>query len=296
MAVLRPGENPGDRAQIGEAFRAEAPRRPRPDVEQRNLFERARGLEIGDKIGIADKFRVSREGGAGNLLKRLVEFSVRRQRFLAFRLQRVLKNGRRQQLHLVGRRAAIGVFERDDLALLGDAETAADGASRLRGDGVAGRRAAARHRAAASMEEGDGDALLASDLGEARLRLEQLPVRRQEAAVLVGVGIADHHLLQIALPARRAAHDRNLQEIAHDRRRGAQIADRLEERHDRQRQNLDAGFVEEQPRLLGEQIDAEHVDRRTRHRQNESAEGFAVELRPHLGDHFEHLDDVARIS
>ena len=61
-------------------------------------------------------------------------------------------------------------------------------------------------------------------------------------------------------------------------------------------QDLDARFVEKKPRLLGEQIDAEDVDRRTRHRQNKSAEGFAVELRAHLGDDLEHFDDVARIG
>ncbi len=109
------------------------------------------------------------------------------------------------------------------------------------------------------MEEGDGDAHLIADFGEPRLRLEQLPVGRKEAAVLVGVGIADHHFLKIALRLRAAAHDGDLQQIAHDRRRVLKVADRLEQRNHRQGNMIAIGGRCEQPRLSGEEIDAEHV-------------------------------------
>ncbi len=87
--------------------------------------------------------RVRRQRRAGKRLESVVEFGARNQRLLAFGFQRVGEDGRGEQLHLIGRRAAIGVFERHHLALLGDAETAANRARRLRGDGVAGWRAAA---------------------------------------------------------------------------------------------------------------------------------------------------------
>ena len=55
----------------------------------------------------------------------------------------------------------IGVAGGDGLALLGDAEAAAHGAGRLGADGAAGRPAAARHAAAAAVEERERDAVLA---------------------------------------------------------------------------------------------------------------------------------------
>ena len=173
------------------------------------------------------------------------------QRLFALGFQRMLEHARGEQLHLIERGALVGIFVRDHLALLGDAEAAADRAGGLGGDGAAGRRAAAGDRAAAAMEEGDRDALLGADLGQLRLRLGKLPVGGDEAAILVRVRIADHHLLHLALPMRGAADQRHRQRLAHDRGRGAEIVDGLEQRHDGQRADLGAGRIEKCAALLG---------------------------------------------
>ena len=132
------------------------------------------------------------------------------------------------------------------------------------------------------MEEGDGDAALVSDPREQCLRLGELPVRRQKAAVLVGVGVADHDFLQSALGREAAAHERYRQQVAHDGGRTAQIVDGLEERHDRQRAALDPGRVGEEPGFLRQQVDAQDVGGVPRHAQDEAAEGIAVGDAAHL--------------
>src|SRR5207245_896647 len=91
-------------------------------------------------------------------------------------------------------RAAVGEFERHDLSLLSDAEAAPNRARGLCRDRPPGRGAAPAHRAPAAVEEGDGNAALAPQPGEPELSLGELPVGRQKPAVLVGVGVADHHL------------------------------------------------------------------------------------------------------
>ena len=65
---------------------------------------------------------------------------------------------------------------------------------------LSGRAAAAPDRAAAPVEQAQGDAVLLRDLGQRGLGDVQLPVGRQIAAVLVAVRVADHDFL---LPAAR---------------------------------------------------------------------------------------------
>ena len=143
VAVLRPGEHPGDGAQIAERPRAEAARRARADIEQRDLLERARRLEILDEAGMGDEAGIGGAAGAGQRLQDVVELALRLQRLLALGFQRMLEHARGEQLHLIERGALIGIFIGHHLALLGDAEAPADRAGRLGGDGAAGGRAAA---------------------------------------------------------------------------------------------------------------------------------------------------------
>ena len=75
VAVLRPGEHPRNGAQIAQRARAEAPRRARADIEQRDLLERARRLEIGDEVGMADEARIGGARSAGQRLQGVVELA-----------------------------------------------------------------------------------------------------------------------------------------------------------------------------------------------------------------------------
>ena len=58
-----------------------------------------------------------------------------------------------------------------------------------------GRTGAAADRATATVEEADRDARLGTDAGQGLLGAVETPQARQDAAVLVAVAVADHHLL-----------------------------------------------------------------------------------------------------
>ena len=245
---------------------------------------------MGDETGIGGA------RGPGQRLQDVVELALRPQRVLALGFERMLEHARGKQLHLVEAGSLIGVFVRDHLALLGDAEAAADRAGGLRRDGAPRRRAAAGDRAAAAMKEGDRYARIGADLGQLRLGLRQFPVRGDEAAILVGIGIADHHFLHAALPMGAAADERHGERLAHDRGRGAEIADGLEQRHDGKGADFGAGRIEKRPALFGEDIGAEDIVDRARHRQDEGADGVAVEHVPRRSRLREHVDQFGRFG
>ena len=103
------------------------------------------------------------------------------------------------------RRARPGqaVLERDRLALLGELQPAGDSVRRLGEDRGMGRPAAAARAPAAAVEHRQLDPALTREPRELLLRLEDLPLRRDDTAVLAGVRVADHHL-----EAARAGCDR----------------------------------------------------------------------------------------
>src|SRR5690606_29105125 len=90
------------------------------------------------------------------------------------------------------------IFRRDDLALLGDADLAVHRTAGLRDDRIIARTTAAADRAAAAMKQPQPHAVALEHLDEADLGLVELPARGDEAAILVAVGIAEHHLLHAA--------------------------------------------------------------------------------------------------
>src|SRR5439155_586523 len=82
--------------------------------------------------------------------------------------------------------------------------------------------AAWAHGPAAAVEERDRDAALPPQPRELDLRLRELPVRREEAAVLVRVRVAEHDLVHAALCADAAPDHGHLEQLAHDLRRAPQ--------------------------------------------------------------------------
>src|SRR5439155_11505580 len=101
-------------------------------------------------------------------------------------------------LQVAMRDPAMPVARERHLALLGDPYSSLHAAPGLAQDRAVGRPAAPADRAPAPMEEQQADAFRAADVGQLALRAIELPVRRDEPAVLVAVGIAEHHLLQAA--------------------------------------------------------------------------------------------------
>jgi len=120
------------------------------------------------------------------------------------------------------------------------------------------------------MEEAEPDAMALEHLDERDLGLVELPARGEKAAVLVAVGIAEHHLLGHPPALQQPAVLWNREQLVHDPAAFAQVADRLEERHDVDVETR-LGRAQ-QPRLLEEEGRLEHV-------------GDAVRLRDHIVRH-----------
>ena len=120
-----------------------------------------------------------------------------------------------------------------------------------------GRPAAAAERAAAAVEEHPRDAVALELLGERDLRAVGRPARRDVARVLVGVRVADHHLLLVADRAQRGAVDRQLEQRAQGLGRRLERVLGLEQRHDPQPRALAARLG--QPALLHQQQHLEQV-------------------------------------
>jgi hypothetical protein len=81
--------------------------------------------------------------------------------------------------------------------LLGELDLTMHRVGGLGEDRLVGRPAAAPDRAAASVEEPAGDTLIVGELDHAALRLVETPARGQNAAVLAGVRVPEHHFLLI---------------------------------------------------------------------------------------------------
>src|SRR5262249_47658587 len=126
----------------------------------------------------------------------------------------------------------VGIFAGDDLALLGDADLAVHRPARLRDDRVIARSAAAADRAAAAVEQPQANIVAFEDLHQPDLGFVELPSRRDKAAILVAVGIAQHHLLHGAAAVDQLAVVVQRQHPVHDAGGGLQVLDGLEQRYD----------------------------------------------------------------
>ena len=97
-------------------------------------------------------------------------------------------------------------------------------------DGAVGGAAAAAYGASAAMEEAEGDSALGGDLVQRAMRLPYLPCAGDHAAVLVGVGVAEHDFLLVVPGFEQRLVGGGGPELAADGGRVAQVADGLEER------------------------------------------------------------------
>ena len=126
----------------------------------------------------------------------------------------------------------VGVTGRDGLSLFGEPEAAAQRSRRLGADGPRSRPAAARHGAAAPVEERESDPVLVAYARDRFLRPIECPVGGHVAAILVAVGVADHdHLLPTASRDVLTV-DAKRKELRQDPGSGVEILEGLEERHD----------------------------------------------------------------
>src|SRR6185312_15238666 len=138
-----------------------------------------------------------------------------------------LQRRRGQDFQVAAADFRIGIFRRDDLALLGDADLAIHGAAGLRDDGVIARPAAAADRAAAAVEQTQAHPVALEHLDEPDLGLVELPAGRYEAAILVAIRIAEHHLLYRAAAVDELAVIVQREHPVHDAGAGLQVLDGL---------------------------------------------------------------------
>ena len=113
--------------------------------------------------------------------------------------------------------SGVAVAIGDHLALLRHAQSAADRPPRLGKDGTIGRAATPADRPAPAVGHLHRDPESAARLDEILLRLVEGPGRLEEAALLVAVGVADHHLLQSAAEFQVPAVDGEAEQPSHDR-------------------------------------------------------------------------------
>lgn len=179
----------------------------------------------------------------------------------------------------------------DHLALLGEAQHAADRAARAGDDGALGARAAARDGTATAVEEAQLHAELGRHLAQPHLRALQRPACRHEAAVLGAVAVAEHHPLQVATRLKVGAPARVGEQVAQGVRGSREVVHGLEQRGhveghaaERVHQTRPSRQGQHRQRVLGA---AAHTD-------DVQAEGTGAIARPAFDDRAEHLAHAQR--
>ncbi len=141
-----------------------------------------------------------------------------------------VERGGDHQLQIALGEDDVGVLPVEDFALLGDAQLAGEAVDGLGEDGAMGGASAAADRASAAMEEAERDASFAGHLVQRAVRLPYLPCAGNHAAILVGVGVAEHHFLPMVPGFEQRLVGGGGPELAADGGRVAQVVDGLEER------------------------------------------------------------------
>ena len=224
--ALHPGEYPGYGAQVGHALRGAAVRGTGAELEIADLVDRRRLAPEDEELRIVVHQRlVSGKAGRAHLLHRLAPLRHRR----AGPVRRV--NPQHDAIgHLledaVGQ-VGIVVPGRQHLPLLGDANASVPQSGGLCEDRLGGRSSAASDAAAAPVKQGQPNTARTANGIDRLLRLLERPGCRRVAAILVAVGVAEHHELVGRLEARQR------EELFQDFRRPPQIVERLKKRGDR---------------------------------------------------------------
>ena len=240
-------------------------------------------LEVGEGVRVVDDvFAVEGVRGGGELVER--GFPDRKNlagkvRRLCATLQRGVGAGERieargnHQLEIALGEDDVGVLPVQHLALFGDAEFASEAVHRLCEDSAMGRAAAAPYGTAASVEEPQSHVAFAGNFVERAVGLVDLPCAGDHAAILVGVGVAEHDFLLVVPGFEKRLVGVAGPKLAHDGGRVLKVFDGLEERH-----GLKTGVVvlsfDANSAETGEPKDVEHVLRAGRSADDVLPDGF----------------------
>ncbi len=147
----------------------------------------------------------------------------------------------------------------DHLALLGEPEPAVDRAARLGQDRLIGGPTPPANGPASPVEHLEGDPAPPADGRQGALGLVQRPGRLEETALLVAVGVAQHHLLEAPTQLQVFPVDGQIENPLDDRRAVLQRFKGLEQRDDIQQ--ADPLLGPEQPGLAGQEQDFQQMRR-----------------------------------
>ena len=290
--ALRPGEDPRDRPQVGEPRGGAAPGGAAADVEPLDLVERRRRAQVAHEgPGAGGLGRVVHEAAVGPLRERrqlvqgLLPGAATRG---AARGPTAAghEHGVDELLEVAPREGGVRVAVRDRLALLREPQASPHRLRRLGEDRAVRRAAAATHRSAPAVEEGERDPLRPADRGERALRAVQLPVRGEVAAVLVGVAVPHHDRLRPAASGEVPGVGRVREEPLHRRRRRVEVGHRLEEGD-----HVEPAF---DPRVPGHQEDGEQVARPARHAHHVALDRGGADPLVGAADEAEEVEGLVR--
>ena len=134
-----------------------------------------------------------------------------------------------------------------------------------------GRAAAAPDRAAAAVEEPQAHAVAHGDLAQALLGAVDLPLARGDAGLLVGVRVAEHHLLHVAAQGEQPPVGGLGQQLLEHLAGAAQLGRRLQQRDEADPRH--AGVEVDQARLAGQDRGGEQVVGAAAHRDDVGLDG-----------------------
>ena len=143
-----------------------------------------------------------------------------------------LQGRRDEALQVAMGNTRFGVLGGDHLALLGEPQGTVHCAGRLSQNCVVTRTAAPTHRSTATMEQPQPDRRRSGQLHQVQFGPVQRPVCREVATVLVGVGVPQHHLLDVTSSVDHRPIERDVEGRLYDGGAALEIIDGLKQRHD----------------------------------------------------------------
>ena len=231
--ALPPAEAPRNGTQVLDLLAGLARCGARSNIQLGDLAD-GRGVEevLGKARGLVHQRAV-----AGHAGQRELRSSI--QKRLGGRLgglqQGGFERGGHQGFEVAAADFGVGVFRRDDFALLRQANLPAHRTRRLRQDGLVAGTTAPAHRAAPAVEHAQLDAVaggkFVEEFDEGNLGAVQLPVAGEDAAVLVAVAVAQHDVLLATTALHQCRHAGQRIELAHDGRGVAQVFNGFKQRH-----------------------------------------------------------------
>jgi hypothetical protein len=141
------------------------------------------------------------------------------------------------------------------------------------------------------MEEPKAYAMPGGHIAQRPLRPVDGPLRGGDSGLLVGIRIAQHHLLNVAPGADDRPVRGHREQLVEQGPTGVQLGDRLQQRHEPDPGAR--GVRVDQPRLAGQHHRGEHVVDAERHRDDVRLDHLGAEPVLRLADRAEHVERAA---